>query len=396
MLGKGSADEMVYYENRILNFIINHQGEFGAEQIGKIFGFSKRNVQYFVKKYNKMGFCIESSKGRYIIKKFPEDFDLVEKAIEYKNVKKYTLYNILKEKISKGSIKRIDFVEGYSGENSPVARSVSHMQNMIHELEKDGVIYTKNGYLEVVENPIDGLDENKLLIILIYLSVMKNIYPRPAILDEIYKKILYKYNMTGKKYCDTIKVYPSKKKISMYDEIVLGTIENAINEEKSLKIRYRTESGIRNFLINPSGLIYNSQKDLWYLVSYSKRHSKYRLDRIIDVKALEGQLSDFKKELYEKSFEISDDDIVDVEVAFDREDFILSKLVSYKNTRKDSQIIDTVKEYILKDTMCGVGEFKKWVRSFGDSAVVLKPEVLRKQIIDDIKIMWERYGGYNG
>lgn len=54
-------------------------------------------------------------------------------------------------------------------------------------------IYVKNSF-------INYLDKDKILKFLIYLNIMKNVYPNRIELHQIFMKILYKYEALGESF----------------------------------------------------------------------------------------------------------------------------------------------------------------------------------------------------
>ena len=70
---------------------------------------------------------------------------------------------------------------------------------------------------------------------------------------------------------------------------------------------------------------------------------------------------------------------------------IFFKLIKDLLNRKGHELIKTEEGYIFKDTIDGINDFKKWIKSFGKECVVLKPEKLREETINDYILKEERY-----
>ncbi|MBZ4663739.1 MAG: transcriptional regulator [Caloramator sp.] len=369
-------------KSRILYFIITNPGKYSAEEIGDMFGFKKRRIQDFVKEFNELGYKITSTKGKYVVEKVPDNMVNIDYKLNYRDFKMATIL----EYLSKRSrfIKRKDFVDECSRvfEESPAS-----IQSMIKQLISNGYIIEQNGKIKLAENPLDILTDDQLQILYIYLEVMKHFHYKGYVLDLIGEKIARRLNIE-----DTcIKVIPPRKRISYYDSFIVKEIEKAILNEKSLKIKYRFRTGIKDIVINPAGIIYSEDKDLYYLVEKENNYNMYRIDKITDIQVVDGGLSEFNKEDFKYNFGISIEKPFCVEIHFEKYPFIKRKLERYLKKKKTAQIIEEEKRYILKDTVVGFKEFKNWVKSFGKSAYVIEPIKLRDEIYKEIKETLERY-----
>lgn len=394
MKGRTKTKAVVYYKNRILSFIINHPGEYGAEEIAKIFSLSRRRVQDYVSEYNKMGFDIESRKCKYSVYRIPRYLKTINEFL-INDLKKYAVYSHIKRLCGKtGYYNRKLFVESYSNRGSFSGISEIYMQKIIKSLEEDeGLIYTKDNYLHIYKNPVDNMNDIQLLKFLLFIKIMKFIYPRFDTLNEVYLKLVLKYIERGNNYNFDAAIYPYKTKVSIYDEAVLTRVEDLLYKSLAASISYKSRNGILIKEIRPSGIIYNFRKDMWYIVSSDEYYdSIYRFDKIIDIKPKDECETEFNYTLYKTSFGISTEKEVEVEVLFDREDFIYNKLLIYKKLRENAKVVKVEDGYLLYDKVCGIREFKKWVMAFGNSAKCIKPNRLRYEMLEELNLMQQRYG----
>lgn len=383
-----------YYKNRILYFIINNSGEFGASEIAKIFGFSKRTIQYFVEEYNKIGFQIQSHKGKYYIKKYPENFKIIKDIIENEEIKKISVYGRLKEMCGDGgSIYKKSFIDTYLTEYNAVTESTAYLNKLLNELKKEGYIFIENSIIYTTKNFFDEFRDEEILALLMYINIMKNIYPRGGILHDIFYKILIQFEKRGLVFEKDAVVYSHKNKTSFYDEGVLYQIEQAIYKKKKIKFKYKIKNGEELFEITPKGIIYSGFKDAWYLVEPKPKNRFFRLDRIVHFEIIDkdAQECGFDKIFYKASLGMSSETVIEVEVKFDKENFILRKLEDYKKVRETAVIIEEENSFLLKDKVCGINEFLKWVKSFGDSAECIKPDKLRTKLRNELELLRKRY-----
>lgn len=382
MMNQSLDDNMSYYKGKILKLIIDNPGRYGIREIENIFGLDRDKIEEFIFEYNKIGFEVCMKNGKYFIKKENEclsEFLKTNKSLEAEL--HAAVKNLNGEKISMdGFLKSI-----YNTSNINPTK-------VLGLLERDGLIFIKNGYINILEAPYKGLDNEKVLRLLIFLNIMKNLYPKRNLLNSIFRKLLWEYENRGFRFNIEAVQYINKCRIGLYQELVLNMVEDAIYYDKSLEFLYKTKVGIRNIKVSPSGIIYNSQKDIWYLVTIEERNTEYRMDKMTNVKIVEGGSRPFPRSLYEYSMGISGESLIDVKAAFKKKAYIYKKLLNYIKLRKSAGIRETNNAYILTDRVCGTNEFKKWLRAFGADAVCLKPDKLREEILRDVKLLKERYG----
>lgn len=386
MLDRSIEDDMYYYRSKILKLIIDNPKGYGIREIEYMFGLSRDKIEGFILEYNKMGFEVSIKKGRYFIRKSSEYLEAFLVRTKELESELYTIAKNLKnESICDKKVSTEKFKKNLNN-----SLSIS-LKNALNILERDGLVFFKNGYINILEPPFEALNNDKILKLLIFINVVRNLYPKRNLLNSIFKKLLLEYENRGFKFDTEAIQYINKHRANLYEELVLNVVEEAIYCDKSLEFSYRTQVGIRNIKINPSGIIYNSQKDIWYVVSIGERNTEYRMDKMTNVKIVEGSSVPFSKSLYEYSMGVSGESLIDVKAAFKREDYIYKKLLNYIKLRKSAGIRETNNAYILTDRVCGTNEFKKWIRAFGKDAACLKPDTLREELFKDVKLLKERY-----
>lgn len=396
MAFKSSSQELAFYRQKILYFLINNSGEYTIDDLTKMFGFKRRRIQDFLSEYKQNGFDIVVRKGKICVEKVPEVYDSFNKLLLYQNMQKLAVLHEIKK--HKNGINRRFLFDIVSKEKGLILGNTT-FHNIINFLVEEGLIYydKRSNLIKPLNNVIDDLNDDEILDLLIYLDVARFISPKPKVIDEIYNKIKFEAKNRGI-YFNGKSIYSvNNRRIIIFDEMILKVIEEAILEGKTLKIKYKSNKGnIIDLTINPSGLVYLDYKDMWYLVVQGDRTSLYRVDKIIQAEIIEGNLSEFNKEFFEESFGVSSEDLVDIKIIFDKEKFIYKKLIKYKAIHKAAEIIETEDSYILKDRVRGILEIKRWIRGFGKSAYVIEPKNLREDIINDLDLMIRRYGDING
>lgn len=388
MINRSLEEDMIYYKYKVLNFIIDNPGKYTLWDIENILGLNRDKIEQFILEYNKIGFRIYIKKGRYYIKEYKDNAEIFLETAEKLKVELYALLEDLKEKSSDDKKIRIDrFLNSISDSSS----SKNKLIKKLCCLEREGLIFLKNEYIHILGHSFESIEDEKILKLLIFINIARNLYPKRNLLNSIYRKLLWEYENRGFKFNEQAIKYISKSKMSLYEEIILNIVEDAIYLDKSLEFSYKTQVGLMNIKINPAGVIYNSQKDMWYVVTIEERNTEYRVDKMTNVKLVEGGAGCFVRNLYEYSMGISGESLTDVKAAFKKKDYIYKKLLSYLKLRKNAGIRETNNAYILTDRVSGTNEFKKWIRAFGEDAVCLKPEKLKEEILRDIKLLKERY-----
>lgn len=371
-----------YIKSRILYFIITNSGKYSAEDIADIFGFKKRRIQDFIKEFNKMGYNIYSKKGKCCISSVPDELVNIVYELNYKDFKMVTILEYLSSYVN--GISRKAFVEDF---HINFNESESSIQSMIKELIDEGYIHEQNGIIKISTNGLNIFTSEELEILRIYLGVIKYFHYKGYIFENIIDKIDRIKGVSQ----DYIKIYPPKKRIGIYDTQVIRQIEKAISENKAVNVKYRFKNGIKNIKISPSAIAYIEDKDLTYIIENYHGYKLYRMDKVIEAEFVKGETKEINKEDFKNSLGINTEPCFEAEVYFEKQPFIKNKLDRYIKRRSCATLIECEDKYILKDIVSGFKEFKIWVNSFGKSAFVVKPEKLRNEIKDEIKLMLERY-----
>lgn len=173
-------------------------------------------------------------------------------------------------------------------------------------------------------------------------------------------------------------------------------IERSIVQRKTLEVEYYTLSRnkISKRLLDPYHLIY--KKGAWYLIAYCHWREAikiFRVDRIKSIKETKQTFlpqKDFSLTDYLKhSWQITRGKKWKVKVCFFESAARFVKEVKWLPTQKIEELEDG--SIIFTAKVSGLLEIKKWILSFGSCAKVLEPEVLRNEIISEIKKTNEIY-----
>ncbi len=181
------------------------------------------------------------------------------------------------------------------------------------------------------------------------------------------------------------------------------TINNAINENSCLSMRYSDANNIKsNILFRPIKIIYNADENLYNTIAITSENiSLYRIDRILSIKSsnVNIPIEPYKERLdymikvapnvWGNNFPSSTDEKgTFVKVRFYNEANVWNKVKKELACRTNKRIY-TVKEnknvfLYYEDIVFGMNKFRSWINGYGKSAIVLEPKELRDFIIDSL------------
>jgi predicted DNA-binding transcriptional regulator YafY len=183
---------------------------------------------------------------------------------------------------------------------------------------------------------------------------------------------------------------------------VIALVEESAARCLSVTAQYRG----REIKLYPLGAVYHWEKRQWYIISLAPPNnqiSEYRADRLTNVKAgnefFEKPAGFNLKDHLARRWGISSGAEYNVSVKFQDTDWHKSALDKLRGDISRRQVYNPQchlepqpdKSWILQDRVSGLPEFAAWIRSYGDAAVVLSPEKLRRKMGDTAKKMLERY-----
>jgi predicted DNA-binding transcriptional regulator YafY len=171
-------------------------------------------------------------------------------------------------------------------------------------------------------------------------------------------------------------------------------IEKALMRENAISITYKKEEGLKIIRVYPLGLVNHVNTGLYYLLGSPKkvRSNKpvnpqfFRLDRIESIESGEEFIypSHFSLEEYMKPrWGVQAGEAVEVEVCFYNEAQVVSKAERVLGNRYPREALSKDREgnLLFKGLVIGKDEFLSWLRKFGSSVEVIKPQALRDRMI---------------
>lgn len=178
-------------------------------------------------------------------------------------------------------------------------------------------------------------------------------------------------------------------------------VELASLEGRVARIRYRGSGDQvgQTRSVEPLGVVYYWFHDAWYLVARCPKADglrHFRVDRIDGVMLTAARFEypeDFDlSEYVSKMWGIYSGEPTQVRVRFFDEMNVVDRLHAEVSGRLSARLYQVDEgQWELVDAVVGVSEFRTWLRTFGSSAVVLKPEELRDQLVASAERMREIY-----
>lgn len=171
----------------------------------------------------------------------------------------------------------------------------------------------------------------------------------------------------------------------------LQMVEDAIQEQTPLCIKYRTKHGIATFHFQPLKISYDESENLYCILStYQGMIQVYRLDRICSMwpssETVEhGDVSVIEQLAPQVWGNCFTDPPEHVKVRFYNEANVWEKVRRDLACRTKCQLYEKDGFLYYEDTVYGISKFRPWIYGFGSSAIVLEPVSLREHIIQSLK-----------
>lgn len=155
---------------------------------------------------------------------------------------------------------------------------------------------------------------------------------------------------------------------------------------------------------DPLGLVYYWFQDAWYLVArvfegdgHAEGIRHFRLDRMADVELTGEGFSPpdgFNLERHlAPCWGVEQGELHRIRIRFYDEYNVLARLRRETAHRDTARLVEEAGggSVIYTDEVSGLHELRVWVRSFGSSAEVLEPEQLRREVVESVQRIVQRY-----
>lgn len=310
----------------------------------------------------------------------------------YEEVTKFTLmtYFILKTIISMNGCTREELIESVYAQVAIV--SVREIDKWCKRLIEEGKIKKRQigkqiEYYPCSVNNLSEINKKEFMGILTHYSMFlpkqKNLY-----------KLLYKLGIGNIRFQEEHTVELTR---------AIEVVSQAKMNDEAIIIN--TVNGTRMSVV-ALYLFYNTSKKKWYIRYVknsirSKTIHRIKLDAISSYDGVDKSLIDIEKQdvLYKKAraednitFASTYEQPVSVVVLFEKSNFVLDK--AYKRLEFFGEFSDFDENYQrFEGVIFGKTEFYKWLRAFGRSALLLKPDEDKAKFIKGIEKTLSYYEG---
>lgn len=181
---------------------------------------------------------------------------------------------------------------------------------------------------------------------------------------------------------------------------IFSQINQAILDQVMVEIKYDSYSShtVSARRVDPYHMLF--REGCWYLIGFCHLREEIRIFRIDRIKSLEILDKKFQidkefclEEYFKNSWKLGKGDPITVKVRFNPP---VSRLIR-ENIWHPTQKIEELEGDSLIFTVCveGTWEIKKWILSWGASAICLEPEELREEIKQEIERLKFNYDDCN-
>lgn len=279
-------------------------------------------------------------------------------------------------------------------------RSVKNNIDSLKELDYD--ISTDKGYRLISRE----FDDTELRILIDSVLFSKSISTKQAkdLIDKIRKLASNYFNANVSHVCNLPDINRTMNKQAMY---TLDAINEAITQKKKIRFTYNmigTDFKLhpkreKPYVVNPYQVVANNGR--FYLIGNYDKYDNiahYRIDRMTDVSMLDDKVKPMKqvkglenglnlpKHMAEHIYMFSgESDIVVIKTTPD----MMSELVDWFGN--DFSVMKNEDGTIKARIKCNLSAMRYWALQYGPYVEILKPDLLRNALKEDIKGMAEKY-----
>lgn len=198
------------------------------------------------------------------------------------------------------------------------------------------------------------------------------------------------YVIVGKKYYETQKINESLKNLF-----------NHPYKTKVLEFLYKTKKGECLAALSTGMLVYSLEKDELFLFGKYYPYNEHHPYCIIKINTIECiKQTDFNNECYlsnefmdifNSMFSISTEPPEEIVIEFDRIFHIENKIKQLSHNRSKSTLTFTDDKIIYVDVIRGLTDFARYLRSYGRSYKIIKPQRLKDILFTSAQFAIKRY-----
>ncbi|OFI07068.1 hypothetical protein CLOACE_04730 [Clostridium acetireducens DSM 10703] len=294
------------------------------------------------------------------------------------SISKEDLFDILDKLLQYKDFNKVDIL---ITDRENTKREIFDVEDMKENTENlDFMVFCTSEYLD----KINVLNNTEIWVLYDFLKTCNN-----SFIENAASKIIKFYE--NSKYEDFYKIIKNRRVIKQYldifelDEKILLDLYKAINHNQCIKINLNNGSIIYD--VSPIKVFFDDDTNNWYL-HYGKRKRDYliKINKVKSIQKCPNSYKKISKNNYTWGFS-KHTTIVKVRIYNEKNAIEIAHRYLLK---KDILKIDRFNNYLEYTIKIGDENlFLRWARSLGAQLVILKPDFLRKRIIEDI-LKWEK------
>ena len=179
----------------------------------------------------------------------------------------------------------------------------------------------------------------------------------------------------------------------------LEPLIDALKNSKVLKIEYRTFTAKKNSVNIIHPYLLKEYRNRWYMIGYNEKYSgirTYSLDRFVNLDV--DTSVDFidigfdAKKYYENVIGISvlNKEPIEIQIAFT--EFQAQYVITQPLHSSQELVSKSKNKYVFRYFLVPTFEFIAMILGWGDEVEVIKPEKIRKKIIELLQRTTQKYG----
>ena len=292
--------------------------------------------------------------------------------------------------------------------------SLQTLRKDLGELVKEGYIEKKRilykNSMHIIYELSDSCpcilfeSEDTLNDFLSFFDNFNNHFTANISLKHVYDKARFIYDWES--FDSTSRTYGRSNIVDPLQLKFLNSFLTQPYKKKVLHIDYSGSNGQIHLEIKTGLLFYSTETCCFYNLCYNTTANmvaQLRLDRITKIESTEIANDYYRcakiEEIYSEMFSSSyDADCTHVKVLFQDFGNISERLNSLHNNRVNSRLYKIDQpingiphSYVYEDNIRGISSFARYLRSFGNSALVLEPPFLQEQMIASVNKVLENY-----
>ncbi len=373
-------------------FISNRRLE--TDKIASELGIKKRSIKSYVSELRDKGFEIISHPNAY---EYIGSDQLKQTTMGNSDYRALLLLSIIGN--ADGQLDKKGVIEAYHNYMTETdAINDKTISRALNQCEENNLVYrnTAGKYMLTADTEsLYILNSNDVYEFIEYCDIYAAYLPHANEVARLKEKIIFQ---TGADVIDTTIFDIGRSYHSDRNIVSTMKIFKPYNyREKQLSITFHSQKGELCIPVAVITFLYHMENDRHYILGLSEEQLVFiRIDAITHIIEQDKANTVFGQADYIKKlnfmFGASYDELYHVRVEFSNVFNIREKLEKLKKTRSSATLMQRSSSLIYEDTITGLNDFARYLRTFGSSCQVLEPLELRQMMKESYIRILENYG----